>query len=111
MGRGFDKIKEACAKYDGRLPQYNISASGIMVLCKACDKYLELLNAEEDLYLGQSDQDNDQAVMMRIWKELTKYFLDNGNRKLYTEEKERIKLAIDQANNLNELLQVAFNVQ
>ena len=104
-GRGFDKIKEACAKYDGRLPEYNISASGIMVLCKACDKYLELLNAEEDLYLGQSDQDNDQAVMMRIWKELTKYFLDNGNRKLYTEEKERIKLAIDQANNLNELLQ------
>lgn len=42
------------------------------------------------------------------WKELSKYFLDNGNRKLSTEEKERIKLAIDQANNLNELLQVAF---
>lgn len=42
------------------------------------------------------------------WKELSKYFLDNGNRKLSTEEKERIKLAIDQANSLNELLQVAF---
>ena len=42
------------------------------------------------------------------WKELSKYFLDNGNRKLSTEEKEGIKLAIDQANNLNELLQVAF---
>ena len=42
------------------------------------------------------------------WKELSKNFLDNGNRKLSTEEKERIKLAIDQANNLNELLQVAF---
>ncbi len=42
-GRGFDKIKEACAKYDGPLPEYAISASGIMVLCKACDKYLELL--------------------------------------------------------------------
>ena len=40
------------------------------------------------------------------WKELSKYFLDNGNRKLSTEEK--IKLAIDQANSLNELLQVAF---
>ena len=34
-GRGFDKIKEACVKYDGRLPEYNISASRIMVLCKA----------------------------------------------------------------------------
>lgn len=42
------------------------------------------------------------------WKEISKYFLDNGNRKLSTEEKERIKLEIDQANNLNELLQVAF---
>ena len=42
------------------------------------------------------------------WKELSKYFLDNGNRKLSKEEKERIKLAIDQADNLNELLQVAF---
>lgn len=42
------------------------------------------------------------------WKGLSKYFLDNGNRKLSTEEKERIKLAIDQANSLNELLQVAF---
>ena len=47
-GRGFDKIKEACAKYDGRLPEYNISASGIMVLCKACDKYLELLSGHEN---------------------------------------------------------------
>ena len=59
-GRGFDKIKEACAKYNGRLPEYNISVSGIMVLCKVCDKYLELLNDKEDLHLGQSDQDYDQ---------------------------------------------------
>ncbi len=29
------------------------------------------------------------------WKELSKYFLDNGNRKLSTEEKKRIKLAIE----------------
>ncbi len=41
------------------------------------------------------------------WKELLKYFLDNGNRKLTKEEKETIKCAIDQADNLNELLQVA----
>ena len=39
---------------------------------------------------------------------IIKIFLDNGNRKLSTEEKERIKLAIDQANSLNDLLQVAF---
>ena len=39
---------------------------------------------------------------------IVEIFLDNGSRKLSTEEKEAIKLAIDQANNLNELLQVAF---
>lgn len=65
-GRGFEKIKEACVKYDGRLPEYNIGASGIMVLCKACDKYLELLNDKGDLHLGQIDQDNDQVVMTII---------------------------------------------
>lgn len=41
-------------------------------------------------------------------KEFLKYFLDNGNRKLSKEEKESIKLGIDQADNLNELLQLAF---
>lgn len=56
--RGFDKIREACEKYNGRLPEYNISASGIMVLCKACDKYLELLN--DELHPVQNEQDHDQ---------------------------------------------------
>jgi ATP-dependent DNA helicase RecG len=42
-GRGFEKIKEACGLYNGPLPEYEINESGIMVLCKACDKYLELL--------------------------------------------------------------------
>ena len=42
-GRGFEKIKEACGLYDGSLPEYEINESGIMVLCKACDRYLALL--------------------------------------------------------------------
>ena len=41
-------------------------------------------------------------------KELGKWFLDNGQRKLTQAEKEAIKSAIDQAGSLNELLQVAF---
>lgn len=41
-------------------------------------------------------------------KEVLKFFVDHGNRKLSTEEKGAIKLAIDQANSLNELLQVLF---
>lgn len=42
-GRGFDKIKEACVLYEGPLPEYEINEAGIMVLCKACDKYMRLL--------------------------------------------------------------------
>ena len=60
-GRGFDKIKEACAKYDGPLPEYAISASGIMVLCKACDEYLKLLRDD-----AHHDQNGYDAVMMII---------------------------------------------
>lgn len=67
-GRGFDKMKEACVRYDALLPEYTISPSGIMVLCKACDKYLELLNDKKDLHLGQNhqyhDQDGHDMVMM-----------------------------------------------
>jgi ATP-dependent DNA helicase RecG len=31
-------------KYYGPLPEYDINEEGIMVLCKACDKYLRLLS-------------------------------------------------------------------
>ena len=47
-GRGFDKIKEACARYEGLLPEYDINKSGIMLLCKACNRYLRLLFGKED---------------------------------------------------------------
>ena len=67
-GRGFDKIKEACVKHDGRLPEYNISASGIMVLCKACDKYLELLSGNENNSLT-SDERIMSELMSRKMKE------------------------------------------
>lgn len=42
------------------------------------------------------------------WKEFAKWCLNNGQRKLTKEEKEAIKSAIDQANSLNELAQIAF---
>lgn len=57
---------------------------------------------------SELDRMREVSMTEHQWKELSKYFLDNGNRKLSTEEKERIKLAIDQANSLNELLPVAF---
>lgn len=54
-GRGFEKIREACEKYDGPLPEYDINDDGIMVLCKACDTYLDLLNGGYNL--NQTGQD------------------------------------------------------
>ena len=57
---------------------------------------------------SELEEKGELSMTEHQWKELSKYLLDNGNRKLSTEEKEIIKLAIDQANNLYELLQVAF---
>lgn len=68
-GRGFEKIREACVLYDGALPEYEINEAGIMVLCKACDKYLELLRGDGQHH-GQVDQegvhDNDQDRMRQV---------------------------------------------
>ena len=42
-GRGFDKIKAACdALYHTPVPEYDITADGIMVHCTANEKYMEL---------------------------------------------------------------------
>ena len=68
-GRSFEKIREACALYDGALPEYEINEAGIMVLCRACDKYLELLE-NDGQHHGRSDQesehDNEQDIMEQI---------------------------------------------
>jgi ATP-dependent DNA helicase RecG len=49
-GRGFDKIKEACESYANTpLPEYDISETGVMVLCKPCEQYLRLLRNDNSL--------------------------------------------------------------
>lgn len=63
-GRGFDKIKEACEKYDGPLPEYDIGEDGIMVLCKACERYLKILHGE--INPVQSEQDDEHDTMKAI---------------------------------------------
>ncbi|MDD3415259.1 MAG: ATP-binding protein [Lachnospiraceae bacterium] len=62
-GRGFDKIKEACEKYDGPLPEYDINEDGIMVLCNACERYLDLL-------YGKPEEINSLTSNERIMSEL-----------------------------------------
>lgn len=65
-GRGFEKIREACVLYDGPLPEYEINEAGIMVLCKACDKYLGLLRNDgqhPDHYSNQNGQDLNKQII------------------------------------------------
>lgn len=57
-GRGFEKIREACALYDGPLPEHEINEAGIMVLCKVCDRYLEL-KKKIDLIIQMSEKMNE----------------------------------------------------
>ena len=65
-GRGFDKIKEACARYDGPLPEYNISKSGVMVLCKACDRYLALLSGGKENSNSVSETKNETSFETKM---------------------------------------------
>ena len=60
-GCEFDKFKETYVKYDDPLPEYNISKSGVMVLCKTRDKYLKLL--KDDNHHCQNGYD---VVMMKV---------------------------------------------
>lgn len=65
-GRGFEKIREACALYDGPLPEYEINEAGIMVLCKACDRYLGVLRNDgqhPDHYPNQNGQDVNKLII------------------------------------------------
>lgn len=80
-GRGFEKIKEACGLYDGPLPEYEINEAGIMVLCKACDKYLKLLTAKERVDSIISDERIMNEKVSELKKEsiikIVNYLKDN----------------------------------
>lgn len=86
-GRSFEKIKEACALYDGPLPDYEMNEAGIMVLCNACDRYLALLK-DDVQHPVQNEQDDEQDLKKAIVeyckeprssKEIVEYF-DFANR-------------------------------
>lgn len=68
-GRGFEKIREACVLYDGPLPEYEINEAGIMVLCKACDKYLGLLR-NDGQHHGQCDQEGDHDAEQDLMRQI-----------------------------------------
>ena len=80
-GRGFEKIREACALYDGPLPEYEINEAGIMVLCKACDRYLELIPAKKKVDSIISDERIMSGKMSELRKEpivkIVNYLKDN----------------------------------
>lgn len=61
-GRGFDKIRAACMEYNGPLPDYEIGNDGVMIFCRACDKYIELLRG--DVYPDQNGQDLNRMILV-----------------------------------------------
>ena len=69
-GRGFDKIKEACAKYDNApLPEYDISENGIMVLCRPCKRYIKLLNNGESTTENERTRLNTSEALSELEQE------------------------------------------
>ena len=80
-GRGFEKIREACALYDGPLPEYEINEAGSMDLCKACDRYLELIPAKKKVDSIISDERIMSGKMSELRKEpivkIVNYLKDN----------------------------------
>lgn len=70
-------MRSIYVKYEGRLQEYNISALGIMVLCKACDRYLELLYDNENNSLTLNERIIERkiilfTIMFRMNKIMTK---------------------------------------
>jgi len=46
-GRSFEKIQVECENFKAPLPEFKISESGVMVLCKPSEPYLRLLRGDE----------------------------------------------------------------
>lgn len=67
--------------YDGLLPRYEINKAGIMVLCKACDKYLELLSGNKKINPIISDERIMSGKVSELRKEpivkIVNYLKDN----------------------------------
>lgn len=71
-GRGFDKIKAACdALYHTPVPEYDISADGIMVYCRAHELYSRL-TTEDRLGIDESIlsrfRDDERNTVIQIMK-------------------------------------------
>ena len=65
-GRGFEKIKKACAIYDSPLPRYEITDEGIMVLCRPSKKFLQLLPKPEKVSMQKKSSGDLEAILSDI---------------------------------------------
>lgn len=82
-GRGFTEIKESCKQYECPLPELYMDKGGTMILCKASERYLKLLNTigEESNRAQDRAQDKAQDEMIiefclepKDLKEIAEYF-------------------------------------
>ena len=67
-GRSFEKIQVECKKYKTPLPEFKISESGVMVLCKPSEDYLRLLR---DNKFGDDTTKEKILIIMREIPEIS----------------------------------------
>lgn len=80
-GRGFEKIKNECKKYNTPIPQIEIKTSGVMVKCNPSEIYMNLLNEikEKNVHknVHKNVQINDYEKLTRIEKLILDIILEN----------------------------------
>ena len=67
-GRGFTEIKESCKQYECPLPELYMDKGGTMILCKASERYLKMLNTigEENVPLNVHLNEREQKIISII---------------------------------------------
>ncbi|MCD8074640.1 MAG: winged helix-turn-helix transcriptional regulator [Lachnospiraceae bacterium] len=89
-GRGFDKIRRGCEEYGGPLPKYEFSG-GVMVLCNACDLYLQLMREN-----GSKGTQKEDAEKHETTGRLSEKLSEKLAEKLSDKEMELLKLLVEE---------------
>jgi len=81
-GRGFEKIKDECKKYNVPLPNIEINTAGVMIKCTPSETYMSVLNEmtgkkNDTVNDTQNDTVNDTQNFTQTEKNILKIISDN----------------------------------
>ena len=71
-----ERQKRRCDTLNSELPEYKISERGVMVKCKPCPQYMELLNMDTQIkpILGQAEQAGQVQCIIPVLKSFLQTF-------------------------------------